>query len=378
MSEVKGEVLNERERDVLHAVIRTYVETAGPAGSRTVAKRFNLGVSAATVRNTMADLEDKGYLFHPHTSAGRVPTDLAYRYYVDMLMPPVELTVAENLRLRRELAEGDPMPLEQVVRRTAQALGLLTGELGLAVAPKLEHVVLEKLELVSVSSEKLLLVLTLRSGVVRTVYVDLPFSVPAATLVAVTVILNERLAGQSLKQIKETLPDRLRDSSLHDPRARDLLNVFLQAGDEVFQWRSIGSGDVHLGKASLLADQPEFATGSELRRLMELTEKRELLAAVLGDREHQTRLEITIGREHQHAELSKFTLVTSQYRSGGLSGVIGVIGPTRMPYENVAAIVERTSGLLSEMLDVQRSVQADIDQQDEEVESSGRTPTDRS
>ena len=347
---MSGEVLTEREQRVLEAVIRTYVETAEPAASRTVARRFDLGVSAATIRNTMADLEEKGFLYHPHASAGRVPTDRAYRYYVDTLMRPTRLSAAERRRLRRELEEDDAAAaLERLIRRAAQVLGLLTGELGVAIAPRLEEAVLEKLELFSVSSEKVLLVLTLRSGLVRTVYVDLPGAVPPQTLVSVTMILNERLAGQTLREIRQTLPERLRDAAPgEDPAAGELLNIFVQSAEELFQ-RS-DADEVHLGRASVLANQPEFASEVQLRHLIELTERRDLLAQVLSGRVHDAPLCITIGTEHGHPVLAPFTLVTSRYRSGGLAGVIGVIGPTRMPYEKVAAIVEHASALVSELL----------------------------
>src|SRR5436309_10825833 len=118
--------LNERERQVLEAVIETYVETAEPAGSRTISKRFGHTLSPATVRNTMSDLEEKGYLYHPHTSAGRVPTDLAYRLYVDSLMGRPRRSAADQRALRQELEQGESAAIEQVVRRAAQALGLLT------------------------------------------------------------------------------------------------------------------------------------------------------------------------------------------------------------------------------------------------------------
>ena len=349
---MSAEQLTEREESVLEAVIRAYVETAEPAGSRTVARRFALGVSPATVRNTMADLEEKGYLFHPHTSAGRVPTDRAYRYYVDTLMGPVRLSVAERRRLRRELTEGDTTPpLERLIRHAAQVMGLLTGELGVALVPRLADAVLEKLELVAASGEKVLLVLTLRSGVVRMVYVDLPGSVPPETLVPVAMVLNERLAGRTLGEIRRTLPERLRDSAPSDDAATvELLNIFLQSAEEIFDWHDASGDDVHLGKASVLANQPEFASGTSLRHLIELTERRDFLASVLGRRTHEPTLKITIGAEHAQPELSNFTLVTSEYRIGNLTGVLGVIGPTRMPYEKVAAIVESTSSLLGELL----------------------------
>lgn len=349
---MSGVVLSERERAVLEAVIRTYVETAEPAGSRTIAKRSGLGVSAATVRNTMADLEEKGYLYHPRTSAGRIPTDLAYRYYVDSLMRPARLSPAERQQLKRELSGSDGQPaLESLLRRSAEALGVLTGELGVAIAPRLAEAILEKLELVALSSEKVLLVLTLGSGVVRTVYIDLPIRVPPETLVSMAVALNERLAGQTLTEIRQTLADRLRDVAGADsPPMNELINIFVQSADDLFEWRDLGPDSVHLGRASLLADQPEFSSGTRLRALLELTERRDLLASVLGEREHETALSITIGGEHEQPELSSFTLVTAEYSTGNLSGVIGVIGPTRMPYEKVVAIVRSTSALMTGLL----------------------------
>jgi heat-inducible transcriptional repressor len=346
--------LNEREEAVLEAVIRTYIETAEPAGSRTVAKRHGLGVSPATIRNAMADLEEKGYLYHPHTSAGRIPTDLAYRYYVDTMMRPVRISAAEQRRLRRELGDDEaPGGLERLIRRAAQALGLLTGDLGVAIAPRLDQVVLEKLELVLVSSDKVLLVLTLRNGIVRTVYVDVPARVPAEALASVTMILNERLAGLSLSEIRASLPERLRDAT-DDPHSHELLNIFMQSANELMVPLQ-GEEQVVLGRASVLANQPEFAGGTQLKNLIELTEQRELLRTVLSGRAHDSSPTITIGAENRHPRLSSLTLVTSEYRFGNVSGVLGVMGPTRMAYEKVAAIVEYTSLLMGELAAPPRS-----------------------
>ncbi|HEY0306397.1 MAG TPA: heat-inducible transcriptional repressor HrcA [Longimicrobiales bacterium] len=346
---MNGVPLNDREQRILEAVIRTYVETAEPAGSRTVAKRFGLGVSAATIRNAMADLEEKGFLYHPHTSAGRIPTDLAYRYYVDILMQPVRLSTAEQRMLRRQLADEASGPIERVIRRAAQVLGLLTGELGVAIAPRLEDVTLEKLELVPVTSEKVLMVITLHRGSVRAVYVDLPISVPHEVLHAVSLVLNERLAGQSLANLRITLPERLRDASITDAPS-ELLNIFVQAAEHALDGSKAGEGDdVHLGRTSVIANQPEFASEDRLRGLIELTEQRELLGEILNAREHENAPIITIGSENPDPRLNSFTLVTSEYRLGNVTGVLGVLGPTRMPYEKVAAIVEHASRLMTEL-----------------------------
>ncbi len=351
-TDIPGDDLTSREQSVLGAVIRSYVDTAEPAGSRTVARQFDLGISPATVRNTMSDLEAKGYLFHPHTSAGRVPTDLAYRFFVDCLIQPAVLTKQERGKIAKELDGAGPSAVERLVRRAAKALSLLSMELGVAVAPSLIDATLERLELIQISGDKVLLVATILGGTVRTVYVDLPNEVPRDTLVTLTVVLNERLAGLTLKQIRDTLPERLRDAWVGDgPGGGEFLNIFMQSGTSLFQWPPSETGNLHLGKASVLAAQPEFSSGEQLKGLMELTERTDLLTDVLASREHEGGVRITIGNENDTAALSDFTLVTAEYRLGGLKGVIGVIGPTRMPYDKVIAIVDHTSSLVSTILD---------------------------
>jgi heat-inducible transcriptional repressor len=345
-----GTDLTDRERQVLEAVVRTYVDTAEPAGSRTVSRAFDLGVSAATVRNTMSDLEEKGYLFHPHTSAGRVPTDLAYRFFVDRLMEPLAPSPKDQADLARELEVAGTSAVERLVLQATRALSLISSELGVAVAPTLDDAVLEKLELIKVSSNKVLLVATIRGGVVRTVYVDLPVEAPSETLAIVMVALNERLAGQPLAELRRTIPDRLRDS-IADERGAELMNIFMQSGADLFDLRSLDATQLHLGPASVLASQPEFESGEQLKHLISLTEERDLLAQAVGTRHHHGgRLRITIGEENDESMLSDFTLVTAEYSIGDLKGVIGVIGPTRMPYEKVVTIVDYTSSLVTRML----------------------------
>jgi heat-inducible transcriptional repressor len=346
-----GEDLSERERQVLEAVVRTYVDTAEPAGSRTVSRRHELGVSPATIRNTMSDLEDKGYLFHPHTSAGRVPTDRAYRFFVDQLIRPAYLTDAQRLKLAQELDDVGASAAERLVRHATRALSVLSLELGVAVAPRMGEAVLEKLDLIQVSSDTVLLVATIQSGLIRTIYVNLPGGVPADTLVSLARLMNERLGGLTLSEIRQSLPERLRDARPDDdPATEELLNIFMQSGNELFDFQRLDGSEVHIGQTSVLASQPEFTTGERLKGLIELTERRDLLADVLGAREHGSGLKITIGAENDSRALADFTLVTAEYRAGGLKGVIGVIGPTRMPYEKVIAIVDYTSRLVTNIL----------------------------
>jgi len=180
--------------------------------------------------------------------------------------------------------------------------------------------------------------------------VDFEGVVPDDTLAALAALLNERLRGLTLKEIRQTLPERLRDSCPDDAAAEELLNIFLESGSELFNWSHLEDSEIHLGKTSLLASQPEFTSGERLKSLIELTERRDVLTRALLERDHPGGLQITIGGENTQEELAEFTLVTSEYRMGGLKGVIGIIGPTRMPYEKVIAIVESTSSLVNRIL----------------------------
>lgn len=339
-----------RERQVLEAVVRTYVDTAEPVGSHSVARRWKLGVSAATIRNTMSELESRGYLARPHASAGRVPTDAAYRYFVDRLIRPAPLTSAERDRIEEELDPDTSSPIERLVRRTTRALSLISHELGLGLVPSLDSAVLEKIDLIRLSSSKALMVATVRNGLVRTVYVDLPLTIPRDTLVTLTVILNERLAGLTFADLRESLPERMRDPGTGDDAATELLNIFMQSAQALLEWPETGGSPVLFGQTSVLASQPEFTSGPHLKSLIELTERNRLIAGVLSNRNHSGGLRITIGREHQDEALAGFTLVTAEYHVGGLKGVVGVIGPTRMPYEKVITLVDYTSSLVNDIL----------------------------
>ena len=339
--------LSERELRVLEAVVQTYIETAEPAGSQTIARRYGLGVSSATIRHTMSELEDKGYLFHPHTSAGRIPTDRAYRVYVNEIMRLSPLSAADRTTLHAEL-QGSRNIVDEILRRAAQVLGVLTQELGVAVGPALDEMVLERLELVQVSSERLLLVFNLKSGVVRTIFVEVPTRVSAESVLDVARVLNERLAGLTLQKIRATLPERLRGAGTPGGGS-ELLNIFIAEREEIFAVPD-DQNAVVLGSAQMLAEQPEFASNHRMRDLLRLTEGRDLLRLALASR-RQTGISVTIGGENPESRLSDFTLVTASYQAGTLKGVIGVMGPTRMPYDKIIGLVEHTSRLVEGLLE---------------------------
>jgi heat-inducible transcriptional repressor len=302
----------------------------------------------------MSDLEEKGFLSHPHTSAGRVPTDKAYRAYVDALLnsPGGAIVVAERERLREELSASHST-IETILRRAAQSLGVLTQELGVALGPRLDAAVLRQLELVRVGGDRLLLVLTLDAGVVRTVFVEVRGTLADVAVLEVTRVLNERLGGRTLRELRTSVAERLRDSQTR-PEAEELLNIFVQEGEQLLDAALPSAGaSVIVGQASVLAEQPEFSGADNLRRLLSLTEEPARLADALRRKhsnDERPGVNITIGGEHGDPRLDQFTVVTAEYHAGTLAGVIGVIGPTRMPYEKVIALVQHTSRLLSDLL----------------------------
>lgn len=340
------EALTDRERRVLEAVVETYIRTAEPAGSQTIARRYPFGLSSASIRSIMSELETKGYLFHTHTSAGRIPTDRAYRLYVNDLIQPTPVSDLEREAIRREL-DVNRSAIAEILRRAAQVLGVLTQELGVAAAPQFDQVVLDRLELVHIASDRLLLVFHLRSGAVRTIFVQIPSHVAPATVEHVARILNERLGGLTLREIRSSLAERLRDVD-GGPAGGALLNIFIAEGEGLFDL-DVESDGVVLGSAELLAGQPEFSSNERIRGLLSLTERRDLLREALLAR-HHSGLSITIGSEHADQRLTDFTLVTSSYRVGDLTGVIGVIGPTRMPYDKIIGLVEHTSRLVEGLM----------------------------
>ncbi|MFQ6047307.1 MAG: hypothetical protein ACE5PT_13295, partial [Gemmatimonadales bacterium] len=266
----------------------------------------------------------------------------------DRLMAPGRPSPSDQDRIRRELGV-QRTAIERILSQAANVLGVLTQELGMAVAPSLDEAVLEKLELMDLSHDRLLMVLVLRGGAARTIFVEAASRLPGGAVTSVSQVLNERLAGLTLVEIRRTLRDRLRDAA-HTPGETELLNIFVEEADQLFQAHSSTEDELLLGSTRPLTGQPEFSSKEQMRTLLELTEHRDLLRTALKQRRGPG-LTVTIGGENLDPKLSRFTLVTSSYRSGSFSGVIGVMGPTRMPYQKVVALVEHTSRLIGDLLE---------------------------
>ncbi len=337
--------LTEREAGILEQVIGSYIATATPVGSRNLSRSSASGLSAATIRNAMSDLEEKGFLWQPHPSAGRVPTDKAYRFFVDTLARR-RTSVPDDLASMLQPLAGDPA-LEKVLQRAAQALSVLTSELGVGIAPLMDEGVLEGVDLIRVSADRIMLILTIQHGLVKTIFVEIDSRVSDQRLIMLTGRLRERLAGFSLGEIRRTARERLKDAIEGDS---DPLNIFVQSAERIFELRE-GDSELVLGGAAKLASQPEFSDQDKLRTLIGLTEKKDLLLELMKKRAGAEGLRITIGAENELSDLSNFTLITDTYRIGRMKGIIGVIGPTRMSYSRVISVVEHTSRLISKVLE---------------------------
>jgi heat-inducible transcriptional repressor len=329
------ENLSERERKVLQNLIDHYIQTADPVGS------FQMGLSPATIRNTMQDLEELGLITQPHTSAGRVPTDIGYRVFVDMLLKQEPLTAAEKAKIKSMFADGRK-GVDVVLGQTSKILGEITNQLGVSIAPKFEEGVLKKMTLLPVSEGKIIMIITVKSGLVKSILMEVESDISSDELWHMESILNERLAGLTLGHIRKTINERLYDTDC-SPR---LLKLFIDP--EIDLWTGLEDEKLHITGTDNLILQPEFSDRTKLTEFVKFLENRQELVKLLESKAIGEGIVITIGSESSIAQIQNCSLVTSGYKAGKLSGSIGIIGPTRMPYSKLISIVEYTAKSLTE------------------------------
>ena len=339
--------LNDRERQILQCVVHSYITTAEPVGSRSVVKRFNLNVSPATVRNTMADLEDSGYLQQVHTSSGRVPTDKGYRYYVDYLMQVQELTLAERGRIEDDLTRKI-QDADEVLRQTSHLLALVSHQAGLAEAPGQNIAEIQRIELIPLNDRRLAVLIVDNFGRVRTVPVELEERLEANEVTMLGHFLNATLRGVTLDNLAQAVENKLR-SFLDEQRklAEQALRVLNLLPPQ-------RHGVLFLEGATQLFEQPEFKDIDRAREVLGLLEERERLAdmlrSVLEDRPPQG-LTVLIGSESNQPGVEGISLIASPYKVNGKpAGMIGILGPRRMPYPQLTAMVDFTAGLVGRIL----------------------------
>ena len=337
--------LNERERTVLHYVVRDFIETATPIGSRYISKRHEdvLGLSSASIRNVMSDLEYLGFINHPHPSAGRVPTDMGYRYYLDSLKKLAALPETEKKAIRDALTSVEEE--DELLRESSQLIGKISRQLCIITPPHLSSGTFEKIELVPIVSTRLMVIISIKSGLVRTMMMEVASEIPREKLEDIARFLNERLGGLTIQEVRETFAERVRDVTADET---GLIRLFIESVDKLFP--TAWSDRLHIGGAEKIIEQPEFVNPADFRSVIELINDKEIIIHVLA--KHETPppgVKVVIGEENDDRKLASYTVITSSYTTGEVTGTIGLIGPKRMDYPRVITLVDFVARTISDM-----------------------------
>ncbi len=336
-------ILNEREQMILQTLIQLYILKASPIGSRTLSKYLEreLNLSPATLRNIMSDLEEMEYIAHPHTSAGRIPTDKGYRFYVDSLMNIQYLTDKEIYSLEQTLSN---IPSDNVLKDATKLLGLISKYLAIVQIPTITNLIVHKIELISISSTRLLVIIALDSNIVKTATLEADFEIGTQHLDEISTLINEKISGKSLNFIKENFSALVSDIDTPNPT---LLRFFVDSVDLLFDKYS-STERIHIAGTKHLLNEPEFEDVDKIRGIMELIENEDIIIHILSQYENKdSDFQILIGKEMNNELLDDYSLVLSNYQIGHATGSIGLIGPKRMNYSKMVSLVSQISKIIS-------------------------------
>lgn len=338
-------MLDKRKQTILLAVTTDYIASAEPVGSRSIVKHYKLGISPATARNEMADLEESGYLTQPHTSAGRIPSDKGYRFYVDILMDSYQLTRAEldmiNTRIERKRRD-----VESLMTDVARLLADICESAAVVLGPLVNRSRYKHISFVRMSGGKVMVILVATPGIVDSQVVDAQQDLSVEDLNVIGNFLNDRLRGMYLSDIDERLVRQLaqqisRYTSLMNG-AEEFLRVSLQASDD---------SRVYLDGASHMLVQPEFHDVARVRSLFEFLERRDVIRTILRNTDRRS-IRTTIGSENEIDGLKECSVIQATYGFGDeAAGTMAVIGPTRMDYSRVMSVMRHVSSSLSQALE---------------------------
>ncbi|MFI5236670.1 MAG: heat-inducible transcriptional repressor HrcA [Ignavibacteriales bacterium] len=338
------EELSQREKTILRSIVQQFILTATPVGSSNITKKYDVGFSPATVRNVMADLEDSGYINHPHTSAGRVPTDKGYRYYVNSLMDIEKLNPKEKGLIEKSLdVEFDQA--DEIVRMTSKLLSSITKQIACVTYPNLESGILEKIQLINLTSSRILVVISIKSGLVKTITMELDTELNESLIESVQLVLNERLSGLSLEEIRNTFRERFLDI---EDKQKPIIRLFVDSVDKLFK-DDYKTDRMIITGAKNVIQQPEFENPENFQSIIELIEDKDVIVHIM-EKSSESKKEdvfISIGSEHIEKKLKEYSLVSKEYQFGETSGTLGIIGPKRMEYSRIVAIVDYIAKVLS-------------------------------
>lgn len=333
--------LSERRRRVLHIVIQEYVRTAQPVASNTLVLQHDLGVSPATIRNDLAALEAEGLLTHPHTSAGRIPTDAGYRYLVHNMLAETDLPAADRelIRSRFKIARQE---LDQWLRMSTSVLATVAQSAALATAPRSTRSRFKHMELVGIHGTKVLLVLVLQDGTVKQQLLDLDEPIDQSELSRISNEINDQFTGQDSSSINNQL-------SLLSPFAKQ---VGMLVREVIVRQDSQASTQVYRDGLTQVIQAPEFVGGENVRRVVQVIEERSLLDEMAGELAETNDVQVVIAGDGRHPELRDISLVISRYGvQEHITGLLGVVGPLRMSYGRNIGAVRFVAGLMSEIVE---------------------------
>ncbi len=334
--------LTQREKEVLREVVHYFILTANPVASKFLSSKRGAGLSSATIRHVMAQLEEFGFLNHPHTSAGRVPTDKGYRFYLDSLISLDSLAEEETCRISEGL--NGSMDSSELLSEASRLLGKVSKQLSLVSAPYLGDAVLTKIELVSLNSKKILVVISLETGLIKTIVLEVESEVDQKKLVRINSLLNERLSGLRLSEIKGTILERVGDYS-----DEELIGRFTSMSDRIFSPMP-ETDKVHIGMPQELLTHPEFELPENLKGILEILGDENVILHILEKGERTDQIMVKIGAENEDAKLKEYSLITAKYEVGGVSGTVGVVGPRRMQYSRLIPLVDFVAKVISSKL----------------------------
>jgi heat-inducible transcriptional repressor len=333
----------DRTRKILAAIVQEYVTSAEPVGSGTLARRYGFDVSPATIRNTMADLEEMGYLSQPHTSAGRVPTSKAFRYYVDSILDVRRLTPYERKSIRRSY-HLYALNMNQALRETCRILSAASNYLGLVIAPRMSEMRFKHIQFVRLAPFQVLAIFVTTTGVIHSKSLEMEEDLDQGYLDKMTRYLGTVLSGLTLLQVK----NRILEEMQQEKTAYDkLMQRALKLGKRALA--DTDDRELFVEGAARILEAPEFSNIEKMKNLLEALEEKGFLLKLLEKSFQTTGVQLVIGTEFDHQEMEDCTLVTASYGSlDSPQGTVGVIGPVRMNYSRVIPLVNYTAELLTE------------------------------
>ena len=335
-----------RRKSILSAIVESYIDTAMPVGSRAISQRFRHTISPATIRNVMVDLEEMDLIMHPHTSAGRMPTDKGYRFYVDTLLEPKHLTREEEAIINKLIhqAGGD---IDCIMQNTSKAISIITNVAGIVLTPRIKRSIFKHIELFNIDESRIIAVIITTSGFVKNSIMDLEEHITRHELTRISEFLNSELEGISLGDIKSHLTRKLLEE-------RDSFYTFLKRAMDILSVPNLFRTDEHLyfdGTACIMS-HPEFSDVKKARLFLRACEDKKGILNLLNEDMERDGVNIHIGKENICSEIQGLSIVSCNYKVNGMTvGAIAAMGPTRMEYGKVISVIRHVSRELGKELE---------------------------